>query len=56
MAKDGLSLGYRIWWRIRKAVMTFYGPAQLGNANDPIRRLERERAEKAEQARRKRQP
>ena len=53
MARDGLSLGYRLWWNIRKTVLTFYGPAQLGNSNDPISRLERERAAKIEEARRK---
>ncbi len=50
MARDGLSLGYRVWWRIRKTVLTFYGPAQLG-ANDPISRLERERAARVAAAR-----
>ncbi|GAB94688.1 hypothetical protein BJY21_000540 [Kineosphaera limosa] len=54
MARDGLSLSYRVWWNIRKTILTFYGPAQLGHANDPIRRLEREREQKVEEARRAR--
>ncbi len=52
MANDGLSIGYRLWWSIRRVVLSVFGPAQLGGANDPIRRLERERADKVEQARR----
>ncbi|WP_040158558.1 hypothetical protein [Mobilicoccus massiliensis] len=54
MAKDeGLSLGYRLWWNIRKAVLTVFGPAQLGDA-DPLERLRREREEKAARARARR--
>lgn len=52
---DGLGLGYRMWWNIRKTVLTFYGPAQLGNDNDPIRRLEREREAKVAEVARKKQ-
>lgn len=52
MASDGLSIGYRLWWGIRRVALSVFGPAQLGGANDPILRLERERAEKVRQARR----
>lgn len=51
MSRDGLSLRYRLWWNIRRTVLTFFGPAQLGSSNDPIQRLERERAQKIEEAR-----
>lgn len=42
---DGLSLGYRLWWGIRRSVLTVFGPAQLGDA-DPLYKLKQERAEK----------
>ena len=51
MAKDeGLSLGYRIAWNIRRAVMTVFGPAQLGDDDDPLARLRAERAAKVREA------
>lgn len=51
MANDeGLSLGYRIGWNIRKLTMTFFGPAQLGD-EDPMDRLHEERRRKAAEAR-----
>ncbi|MBK7721618.1 MAG: hypothetical protein IPI32_05120 [Austwickia sp.] len=54
MAKDeGLSLMYRITWRIRRALLSVFGPAQLGD-DDPKTRLDQERAEKVAQARAKR--
>ena len=40
----GLSIGYRIGYRIRLIGLTLFGPAQLGEGNDPKARLERERA------------
>lgn len=43
MSSDGLSLGYRILWRLRKAVMSVFGPAQLGGEDDPHVRLDREK-------------
>lgn len=53
MAKDeGLSLGYRLGWNIRKVVLSVLGPAQLGD-NDPLERLRNERREKAAEARAK---
>ncbi len=51
MSSDGLSLGYRIGWRLRKAVMTVFGPAQLGGEDDPLARLEREKSAKIAEAR-----
>ena len=50
---EGLSLGYRIWWGIRRSVLTVFGPAQLGE-DDPIENLRREREDKIAQARTKR--
>ena len=47
---EGLSLGYRILWRLRYAGMHVFGPAQLGDERDPQRRMERERAAKVEAA------
>ena len=47
---EGLSLGYRVMWRLRYAGMHVFGPAQLGDDSDPQRRLERERAAKVEAA------
>ena len=47
---EGLSLGYRVMWRLRYAGMHVFGPAQLGDDRDPQRRLERERAAKVEAA------
>lgn len=40
----GLSIGYRIGYRLRLIGLTIFGPAQLGEGNDPKARLERERA------------
>lgn len=51
--KDGLSLGYRMWWGIRRSILTVFGPAQLGE-DDPIENLRRERDEKIAQNRAKR--
>ena len=44
--REGLSLAYRIGYRIKVLGMHMYGPAQLGDAEDPHRRLERKRAAK----------
>ena len=51
---EGLSLGYRILYRIRYIGLHMFGPAQLGAADAPHVRLRRERARKvaAAQARR----
>jgi hypothetical protein len=48
---EGLSIGYRISYRIRAIGLSIYGPAQLGEADDPLVRLRRERAAKVEAAR-----
>ncbi len=50
---EGLSLGYRMWWSIRRLVLTVFGPAQLGD-DDPMENLRREREEKIRQARERR--
>ena len=47
---EGLTLGYRLMWRLRYVGMHVFGPAQLGDDRDPQRRLERERAAKVEAA------
>ena len=44
--REGLSLGYRIMYRLRRMVMQMYGPAQLGEGDDPLSRLQRERENK----------
>ena len=49
--REGLSLGYRIGYRIKVLGMHMYGPAQLGESEDPHRRLERQRAAKVAAAR-----
>jgi hypothetical protein len=49
--REGLSLAYRISYRIKVLGMHMYGPAQLGDAEDPHRRLERQRAAKVAAAR-----
>lgn len=48
----GLSLGYRIMWRIRYIGATFFGPAQLGEASDPKEVLRKQRAAKVAAAHR----
>jgi len=48
--KSGLSIGYRIGYRIRMFALTIFGPAQLGEGNDPKARLERERAARVARA------
>ena len=51
---EGLSLGYRIFYRIRYLGLHLFGPAQLGDAEDPHARLRRERERKVAEARRAR--
>ncbi len=53
--REGLSLGYRIGYRIKVLGMHLYGPAQLGESEDPHRRLERQRTAKVAAARQARQ-
>jgi hypothetical protein len=50
-SSEGLSVAYRIGYRIRQFGLTIFGPAQLGEGNDPKARLERERAAKVAAAR-----
>ena len=38
-------LPWRIGWRIRRSLLAVYGPPQLSGENDPITRMEHERAE-----------
>ncbi len=53
-AREGLSLRYRLMYRLRYTLLHVFGPAQLGGAADPHRRLERERAARVDAARRAR--
>lgn len=46
----GLSIPYRMGWQARRAMFTLFGPAQLGEASDPVERLKRERRRKSEAA------
>jgi hypothetical protein len=52
---EGLSIGYRIGYQLRKIGLTFFGPAQLGETSDPTARLAAERAAKVAKARRARE-
>lgn len=54
MSSEGLSLGYRIVYRLRRIVMSIYGPAELGGDNDPLVRLKEERDVKIAEAKAKR--
>ncbi|WP_404385470.1 hypothetical protein LL946_05215 [Knoellia locipacati] len=48
---EGLSLGYRLGYRIQMAMFEVFGPAQLGEGDDPQMRLRRRRRAKVEAAR-----
>lgn len=48
---EGLSLGYRIGYRIQYAMWEVFGPAQLGAGDDPQMRLKRRRQAKVDAAR-----
>lgn len=48
---EGLSLWYRFTWRVKYTVLTFYGPPRLEAGQDPLTKLERERAAKVAEAR-----
>jgi hypothetical protein len=50
--REGLSVLYRLGWRIRYIGMHLYGPAQLDGQSDPHERLKRERQNKVAAARR----
>lgn len=47
----GLSVGYRIGYRLRLIGLTIFGPAELGEGNDPKARLAREREARVARAR-----
>ncbi len=49
--KTGLSVGYRLWWRVKYTVLTFYGPADQSGPRDPRWRLRAERLAKVNAAR-----
>ena len=51
---EGLSLGYRLLYRIKMIGLSVFGPAQLDDRDDPRSRLRRERAAKVEAARQQR--
>ena len=48
---DGLSLGYRVGYRLRLAALTLLGPAELDERSDPKVRLRRERERRVAAAR-----
>lgn len=50
-SSKGLSIGYRIGYRLRMIGLTLFGPAQLGEGNDPKLRLAREREARQARAR-----
>lgn len=47
---EGLSLLYRIRWRTTWLLLHVAGPADLPDAHDPRRRMERERAARVARA------
>jgi len=48
---EGLSWGYRFFWRFQYMLLHIYGPAQLPDHADPRRKLERQPAAKVARAR-----
>ena len=52
--REGLSLGYRLLYGVRWTGYHLFGPAQLGEQDDPHMRLRRERDAKVGAARRAR--
>ena len=54
-SNEGLSIGYRIGYQLRMLGLSLFGPAQLGEQNDPKARLAREREAKVEAARTRRE-
>lgn len=53
MSSDGLSLGYRLGWRVRRVMVSLFGPAQLGGEEDPTQQLYAERKAKIAEAKAK---
>jgi hypothetical protein len=49
--REGLSLGYRLLYGVRWTGYHLFGPAQLGEEDDPHMRLRRERDAKVRAAR-----
>lgn len=49
--REGLSLGYRIMYRVKYAGLHVFGPAQLSPGSDPQARLKRRRDAKVAAAR-----
>lgn len=43
---EGLSVWYRLGWRVRYVLTSVFGPAQLSTSEDPQSQLLRERAER----------
>ena len=54
-ANEGLSVPYRIGYQLRMLGLSLFGPAQLGEQNDPKTRLFKEREAKVKAARARRQ-
>lgn len=54
-SNEGLSMSYRIGYQLRMLGLSVFGPAQLGEQNDPKTRLFREREAKVEAARARRE-
>jgi len=54
-SNEGLSMAYRIGYQLRMLGLSLFGPAQLGEQNDPKTRLAREREEKVAAARARRE-
>lgn len=52
---EGLSLAYRIGYRIRYAALHLFGPATLGEGDDPHARMRRQRARRMDAARARRE-
>ena len=52
--REGLSVGYRFGYWVRYHGLGVFGPAQLGESEDPRQRMKRDRAAKVEAVRRAR--
>ncbi|MEV6287430.1 hypothetical protein [Kribbella sp. NPDC051770] len=52
---EGLSLFYRVRWRLTWLLLHVAGPATLPDSQDPRRRMERQRAAKVAAARQARE-
>jgi len=52
--REGLSLWYRLGYQLRYSMLHLFGPAQLGDAEDPHVQMQRQRAAKVAAARRDR--